>query len=746
LIETTDFFDLIYGDTEGYISIATRGDNPTDDGLWDINSEKWFLWPEEKNRVLRYVGVRDDEDVYNSVALFSDKQRTKMDRDALARVIYVDADTCPPTAFRIPPSVSVLTSEGKYHCYWVLDAPVHAHEASRVARRVCMAHAAEGCDRGFQVSKLLRVPGTTNTKYETSFKVVAESTGVIYSLSDIEDAYDDIRDEADHALLGDMPNPIIGPDYVRLEQRLDDGGLSNLFIEVPEEGQSWSERAYRLELELFRLGMTPTEVFSLMRNAACNKYDPEAAGHKTQTGVSIPTRSNPDAVLWEEVQKAFSEYKASEEILIERSEGRSRGADRREFLSLDERKWVHDNPTWVQEYVDWMAERTDSPEVYQRSMAYLILSSCFSGRGKIVTPHSQMGLNLWILGVGESTRDRKTTALTTAKSIVNDFAKEMKLDVPIDIGSDFTREGIITALGVPERDHKPALVHIDEVNGFFSEIFQKSYRAGTLEALTALYGGEVPKSMRAGKDSGNPHAGHTHLNFVGFGIEKKVASLLTVEHFESGFLARMLWAVADEPKRKKNSNAFYFLDQENTKKKFDEPRLMMVRKIQSAARSFKLDPNKVITFERDAQTRLNKWIEQADTILDHHPAKAAIAAAVVRMFSSAAKACALLAMYDSRAYVTEGDVLHVLAQCELWFRDLERMADNISGSDYEKKLQEIVDFVLGQPEFTALESTVRKKFARYRASEFDDMLNSLKKQGRLRKHPTKDQALLAIEE
>lgn len=746
-METLEFFDYIYGDVEGYISIATRDDFNADSDKLEITSEKWYLWPRDRDRISRYVRVRDDEDVYNSVALFSNKHRTKMDTDARSKVIYVDADTCAPEMFRLPPSISVQTSEGKWHCYWILDTVVSAREASRVSRRLCVAHADQGCDRGFQVSKLLRVPNTANTKYDSNFKVTAEPSGVIYTLAEIEDAYSDISDEAQYTSNGAVPEHYSGMDLSELESRLDAAGLSSLYLEPVQDGvQSWSERAYKLELELFRIGMDITEVFSVMRNAACNKYNPRYFGRLTQSGERIPSRSNPDAVLWEEVQKAYAEFVESDTVITEPTPQGVGVAVRRQFITEPERQKVLDNPTWVQEYVDWVASRSDSPEVYQRTLAYVILSSCLGGRGHIATPYGTFGLNLWMLGVGESTLDRKTTAMNTAMSVINGFAREMAMEVSIDVGSDFTREGAIAELSRPERDKMPALIHIDEVNGFFNEVFQKSYRAGTLETLTALYGGEIPKSMRAGKDSGNPHEGTTCLSFMGFGIESKVASLLTTEHFESGFLARMLWAVADDIKRKKNSNAMIFLDEATTKKKFDRELLTMVQKLQAVARKFQIKTGKIIAFSPEANQRLNKWIEEVSTILDSHEQKSLISASAVRMFTSAAKACALLAMYDKRDTVHEIDVLHVLAQCELWFRDLERMARNISNSDYEKRLEEVVNHVMAHKDHTMLESTLRKKFARYRSSEMDDILNSLKKQGRLRRSTTMAGGLMAIDD
>src|SRR5690606_13445514 len=112
------FFDSIYGDSEGFIDIVTR----SDDG--DLVSERWFEWPKDKSAVLKYCTVRNDEDVYCSVAVFSNELRSKEDVNAVARTVYADADTCHPSNFRIPPSIVVETSPGRWHCWWVLDEEV----------------------------------------------------------------------------------------------------------------------------------------------------------------------------------------------------------------------------------------------------------------------------------------------------------------------------------------------------------------------------------------------------------------------------------------------------------------------------------------------------------------------------------------------------------------------------------------------------------------------------------------------
>src|SRR5699024_4734022 len=149
-----------------------------------------------------------------------------------------------PSNFRLAPSLSVQTSKGRWHCYWLLDAPVSADLAAEASHRIAKAHEAQGCDKsGWIKTKILRVPGTSNTKHGHE-QVHGTATGEIYSLTEINKAYADI--DLSNVKPSERDKPAFG-NLEALEQELMDTPMSDLYLSVPQPGQSWSERLYRLE-------------------------------------------------------------------------------------------------------------------------------------------------------------------------------------------------------------------------------------------------------------------------------------------------------------------------------------------------------------------------------------------------------------------------------------------------------------------------------------------------------------------
>src|SRR5690606_10980337 len=267
------------------------------------------------------------------------------------------------------------------------------------------------------------------------------------------------------------------------------------------------------------------------------------------------------------------------------------------FLTDDERALVADQPSFIDEYVAWVKTRTDAAERYQRSLAYLLLSCVYGNLGYISPQFGRMDLNLWLMILGDTTFTRKSTSRSLFLKVLHEF--ERATSQQVDIGSDFTPEGLTRELS--ERPNQVSLVHRDEIQGWFHEIYNKTYMSGSIERMTDLYDGRVMGTLRAGKDAsiktraqvvfnilgmgikdeiqgwfheiynktymsgsiermtdlydgrvmGTLRAGkdasiktraQVVFNILGMGIKDEIARVLTDDHFKSGFLARFLWA------------------------------------------------------------------------------------------------------------------------------------------------------------------------------------------------------------
>lgn len=727
------FFDSLYGTDTGYAILVTWGDDDTP------SSVRAFEWPKDRSFMLKYATVREDEDLYASTSLSSTEERSG-ETATTTRAVYADGDTCPPEALRVPPSLEVLTSPGHWHYWWFLDESVPTQDASDASRRISYAHRDKGMDLGYAKAKLLRVPGSTNNKYDEPFTVTGTWSDIVYTLDTINAAYYDIDISPQIETNGDVPALVSASELLALEERLDAAGLTSLYVERPTEGQSWSERMFKLELELFRLGMTAQEVFCVARESSANKYNPDNAGGFTQTGVKIPKRNNPDGVLWTEVQKAQAEYEATKEIQVEKVVAKT--FTRPHFLTSDERKYVLENPSFIDEYTAWVAKRTDSAETYQRSLAWLLLSTIYGGRGYIPLRWQRVELNLWMLLLGDTTQTRKSTAQSFYLRAVHTY--ENQTGQVLDIGSEATPEGLVKVLGT--RDGMVSVLHKDEVVGMFRDFLLKNYMSGAIETFTELYDGQVPVVIRSTKDAGNKTRAKTIFNFVGVGIRKATAEVLTKSHFESGFLARMLWSVADPAPRKPGSEDLEFADEMSAADRadFDAEIRQILSPFIKTVHMFSLDNPSEIRADNAALTRFNKWAEQGMQLAEQYGDDGILIPSFKRMQTSIIKAAGLLAMHDGETTITMKHLLHALAQAELWFNDMVRMAAEVSSSEFERRCNDIEGFIASGENKVRLDSATRKRFARYKPNEYDEIVRALQAQGRVRRSPGNGQAWEAL--
>lgn len=126
-------------------------------------------------------------DIYCTVNGMDGKGRT-MNNLVKLRAIYADYDKGVPPNWAIPPSILVESSPGKAQAYWLLTGEVETKVWRGVQRAVVNATGADPA--AVDVSRILRVPGFINHKYETkpaTKLLLCNSTR--YLLNDIKNIY-----------------------------------------------------------------------------------------------------------------------------------------------------------------------------------------------------------------------------------------------------------------------------------------------------------------------------------------------------------------------------------------------------------------------------------------------------------------------------------------------------------------------------------------------------------------------------
>ena len=504
------FFDLVFGDNEGYIFVCHGV--PSGDRNIDWHDEP-FYWPRDKNRMLKYIeDFTSGHNMYFCSQLFSRPRRIK-DNVTVCPNLWADLDTCPPDI--VDPKIPIVleSSPGRYQAFWPLsDGPIPGPVAEDYCHRLHHKYADNGADvSGWDLTQVLRVPFTYNykTKYGSPSVVKVLTSSDVKIPSALFDALPQVAGKSFDKT--DLPKE------VRTYEDILDEFVSKLSDEyfilhdtIPETGIDWSKRLWRLMLVAFEAGMKAEDVYVAARTSQVDKF----ARNKL-----------PPTHLWYDVKRAESTAKIPQLY-----------ADRRKFdfpQLVDEDKV---KPLgFVRDYIKWASEQSDAAKAYHEVSAFVMLSSVLAGSLRLPLANiGELVPNLWALIVADTTLTRKTTAMKTAMDIIRD------VDPEVVLATDGSIEGMMQALSL--RPNKPSIFYRDEFSGFMEIVTKKDYMAGMLESLTKLYDGEHLRRVLAKStiDVRDP----VMLVFGG-GIKNKLMALMNEKHVTSGFIPRFLVVSAE---------------------------------------------------------------------------------------------------------------------------------------------------------------------------------------------------------
>ena len=716
-MEIREFFEAIFADGEGIATIVTKG------ATGELTEQKFFKYPAQLDDMVIQATAKAGDDVYFSPILFNAERRIKENAKTVS-VVYADADTCSPENFLVEPSISVQTSVDRWHTYWILDGQADPQQIALLSKKVAYAHAHQGCDKsGWNTTKLLRVPNTTNRKREP-YAITATSNGLIYTIEDIELHYGDVDVEPIRELaLKELPEG--WPDLMKTMAKLNSNPeILGLYLEQPKANSDLSKLLWKLEMLLFKQGLTPEEVFVIARSAKCNKYHSPLR----------PKRLDADGDLWREVQRAHSSFMDEPQLantaidLTDIDTVSLSEFTKPSFLSDDERSVVTETRTFIDDYKSWAMSKTDGAIQYQIASAFTLLSTVFCDIGYAVPKFGKMGLNLWFMVLGETTLTRKSTSRNLMLRAVREFEKYSGYQ--IDIGSDATPEGVTSILS--ERSGKTSLLHRDEVQGMFKDFINKTYMASAAERFTELYDGHVPVVIRSSKGKAQTERAETNFIMYLMGITSKTADVLTTEYFRSGFLARFIYVTAPTPPRTKESEDIQQADEYDVVVR-DEALDWMIKSLYDSVAFWqkKGSPSpRPVRLSREALERFNQFKWDMGDWTDKHPEKESIEPSRQRLALSIWKCAVLLAMYEKSDEVQLRHMLTAIYYSEDWFWNLVQMASAISASEWQRDVDRL-EVLIAEKGGRIRYEEAYKKFSNKRKREFDEMVEALRSQARI---------------
>jgi P4 family phage/plasmid primase-like protien len=179
--QTLKLWSHIYGDERGILAISyTRR---TQEGAFQTD---FFEYPEGAQEAIdRATELSEDGyDVWHCAHLLTGRQRVK-ENAAPVVALYVDGDGAQVPENLPQPTAVVRSSPGREQLYWRLSMPVPPEVGEDLNRRLAYAIGAD--KSGWDLTQLLRPPGTRNFKYPDAPLVeVVNLAEVVHDAGDLD--------------------------------------------------------------------------------------------------------------------------------------------------------------------------------------------------------------------------------------------------------------------------------------------------------------------------------------------------------------------------------------------------------------------------------------------------------------------------------------------------------------------------------------------------------------------------------
>ncbi len=261
---TVRLLSAVWGNREGYVFLPYK----------DLSRE----WHEPAGIQLggsARFDIPQKADVYFCPVVFNQPRRKKEFAQP-TNLLWADLDPVHPDKCRLRPSIAWESSPGRYQALWFLTTDIPAEDAAFLSKRIAYA---DGADKGgWDVTQVLRIPGTRNYKYESHPPVkLLWARRAAYSIDEIRGSYPPVN--GDLQATEEKEWPIVEEFAVQSALQNLPTGL-RLRITKKREGADRSLELQKLARDLLRHQLDPSIVVHLLQRSVYNKFAGRADEHR----------------------------------------------------------------------------------------------------------------------------------------------------------------------------------------------------------------------------------------------------------------------------------------------------------------------------------------------------------------------------------------------------------------------------------------------------------------------------------
>jgi hypothetical protein len=253
----------IFGEAAGVLAIFSGKRSEPESRRLDDPRTTYLNYPQETEKAEALCRRLSEEgrEVYQCAHLLTTRRRVKTSAASLF-ACYVDGDGAKPNANMPSSTASVASSPGREQYWWRLSRPVLPEEGENLNKRLAYAMSADLS--GWDLTQLLRVPGTRNRKHlDAPVVELAYLSEDSYDPAELAASLPEMRDTQEPgAARSARPRVIVGnADLSRLSKRTRE---LVLFGDSTGRYLSRSEADFAACLGMFAAGFEEAEVWQAM--------------------------------------------------------------------------------------------------------------------------------------------------------------------------------------------------------------------------------------------------------------------------------------------------------------------------------------------------------------------------------------------------------------------------------------------------------------------------------------------------
>jgi hypothetical protein len=278
-----------FGEYVGILAVFSGERSEPSSNRLDDCSSAYFDYPRDARKAELLCGSlsKRGREVYQCAHLLTSRRRVKENAAPLS-ACYVDADGAKPGDNTPRPTAVVISSRGREQYWWRLSRAVEPEEGEDLNRRLAYAMGADLS--GWDLTQLLRVPGTRNHKYpDAPIVELAHLSGESHDPAGLAASLPEVHGRRESGVARSArPEGIVGVvDLSRLSER-----MRELVLFGDREGRyaSRSEADFAACLGMFAAGFGEAEVWAAMTDPThgiSEKYHGKGRGGERYLSLTI---------------------------------------------------------------------------------------------------------------------------------------------------------------------------------------------------------------------------------------------------------------------------------------------------------------------------------------------------------------------------------------------------------------------------------------------------------------------------